>query len=57
MFLKEFRLNNMPIVVKFFFVEKKSIASLDKLNSLQYVCKDINKGIAYDEIIRDQNKL
>ena len=57
MFLKEFRLNNMPIVVKFFFVEKKSIASLDKLNSLQYVCKDINKGIAYDEIIRDQKKL
>lgn len=47
----------MPIVVKFFFVEKKSILLLDKLNSLQYVCKDINKGIAYDEIIRDQKKL
>lgn len=57
MFLKEYRLNNMPIVVKFFFVEKKSILLLDKLNSLQYVCKDINKGIAYDEIIRDQKKL
>lgn len=57
MFLKEYRLNNMLIVVKFFFVEKKSILLLDKLNSLQYVCKDINKGIAYDEIIRDQKKL
>ena len=47
----------MPIVQKLFFVKKKSILLLDKLNSLQYVCENINKGIAYDEIIRNQKKL